>query len=110
MYQWCESQKILKSNTAGLNVKKVFNTARFKNETNAIKKISSSVFTMIFFLLLQAKSKIITAMKYTIFFFFFTKLEAQWAEPVSLTCRTNQKQDLPKEAMFVNRLEQNKQI
>jgi hypothetical protein len=37
----------------------------------------------------------------------FNKLEAQWAEPVSLTCRTNQKQELPMAAMFVNRSERN---
>jgi len=30
------------------------------------------------------------------------KLEAQWAEPVSLNCRTNQKQELPMAARFVN--------
>jgi hypothetical protein len=30
------------------------------------------------------------------------KLETQWAEPVSLTCRSNQKQELPIAAMFVN--------
>jgi hypothetical protein len=28
------------------------------------------------------------------------KLEAQWDEPVSVTCPTNQKQELPMEAMF----------
>ena len=32
----------------------------------------------------------------------FNKLEAQWAETVSLTCRTNQKQELPIAAMFAN--------
>jgi hypothetical protein len=37
----------------------------------------------------------------------FNKLEAQWAETVSLTCRTNQKQELPMAAMFVNRSERN---
>jgi hypothetical protein len=38
---------------------------------------------------------------------FLKKLEAQWAEPVSLTCRTNQKQELPMAAMCVNRSERN---
>jgi hypothetical protein len=36
-------------------------------------------------------------------------LEAQWAEPVSHTSRTNQKQELPMGAMFVNGLGQNEQ-
>jgi hypothetical protein len=30
------------------------------------------------------------------------KLENQWAEPVLLTCWTNQKQELPTAAIFVN--------
>jgi hypothetical protein len=37
------------------------------------------------------------------------KLEAQWAEPVWLTCWTNQKQELPMVAMFVNGLKRNEQ-
>ena len=37
------------------------------------------------------------------------KLEAQWAEPVSITHRTNQKKELPMEAMFVNRSGRNEQ-
>ena len=38
-----------------------------------------------------------------------SKLNVQWAEPVSLTSRTNQKQELPMAAMFVNGSGQNQQ-
>jgi hypothetical protein len=38
-----------------------------------------------------------------------TKLETQWAEHASLTCWTNQKQELPMVAMFVNGLKRNEQ-
>jgi hypothetical protein len=37
-----------------------------------------------------------------IYIFKVRKLEAQWAEPVSLTCWINQKQELPMVAMLVN--------
>jgi hypothetical protein len=36
-------------------------------------------------------------------------LEVQWTEPVSLTCRTNQKQELPIAAMFANGSKWNEQ-
>ena len=38
-----------------------------------------------------------------------TKLESQWAEHASLTCWTNQKQELPMPSMFVNRSGRNEQ-